>query len=88
LHLNNCADKADRILELAFRKESKHIKSNSLSLIGDNNYLLKSIPEHADLSSLIYCGRSAEEYYDREFEYGFAKEMYIEVAKSCFLLTQ
>jgi hypothetical protein len=63
----------------------KYLKSNSSSLGGDNNYLLKLIPEYAELSSFIHGGRSAEEYYHRKFEHGLAKEMYIEVAETCFL---
>ena len=52
----------------------KFLKSHRSSLGGDNNYLLKLIPEYAELSSFIHGGRSAEEYYHQEFESGLAKK--------------
>ncbi|EAT13191.1 hypothetical protein HF888_06845 [Bermanella marisrubri] len=63
----------------------RYLKGNPSSLGGDNNYLLKLIPEYAELSSFIHGGRSAEEYCHGQFEHGLAKEMYIEVAETCFL---
>lgn len=64
----------------------KYLRSNSSSLGGDNPYLLKLIPEYAELSSFIHGGRSAEEFYQGNFANdGLTKEMYIEVAETCFL---
>lgn len=64
----------------------KYLKDNSSFLGGDSPYLLKLIPEYAELSSFIHGGRSAEEYYHGSFDSdGLTKEIYREVAETCFL---
>ncbi len=62
------------------------LKNNTGLIQGEDSYFLKLIPEYAELSSFVHGGTFAEEYYHKVFDSGeLKKEIYKEVAESCFI---
>jgi len=63
----------------------KYLKQNS-ELIQEGSYILKLIPEYAELSSFVHGGIFAEEYYHQQFGNGsLEQDIYLQVAESCFI---
>ncbi|WP_156486245.1 hypothetical protein [Marinomonas sp. TW1] len=64
----------------------KYIKANSSFIKNESAYLLKLIPEYAELSSFIHGGTFAEEYYHEVFSEGKLREqMYYEVSEAAMM---